>query len=407
MIGLLFLLCGTTAAGQDYITFYRGDEVGPRSIELDEEAFMNILSFRQPLESIQPWLASGSGYRGAVGSLTARDLWMEHEMKHRAEVSDSFAVSAIARQAVDFDSQYVFIQPTLEYRLSSKFEIIAPFIPDADKGGMDTGLGFRFRDPDEGLDYLQMVYIRADFLFNHHSRTYGESRAKSPADTLELQAQGATGDLGRMSLKIAYQLPSDIRYSELGRNEEYRRFSAWFLDQYDLDDGRLFFEFEQESMGEEVQPLTLASEEDAFRGGRDMSRVRLEYQRDLSEDRVRRFRGGVQYLYFDEDEDLPEKPAFTHTMLRREVIFYGGYRMPLGSTEGLSLETTVYLDRLNNRNRFIYNPGEDGRDPGFQGKINFSFLWVISDRVDFVLDPSFELDTLGWGGGGAQLRCLF
>lgn len=402
------MLFTAPAPGQDAVTFFRGDEVGPRSLRLDEEGFLNILSFEQPLESIQEWLATPSGYWGALGSLTQRELWLEQELKVFAPVSDRFAVTGRVRQAVDLDSSYLFLQPEIEYKLNEKHALFSPVTLDADKGNLGGGLGWRFRDPDAGIDYFQLSWNRSNLLFEQRSRDYRDSTIRDQPDAFEVQAMGDPWGWGKTSLKVAYQKHLDILYRELGRDEEFRRFSAWILHRYDLDNGdRLFFTLDQDTAGEQVSPLVPEEAEKAFRGNRSLSRARLEYQRDLEEGGVRRLRGGFQYLYFREEENLPNVPEDIHTILRRESILYGGYRLPLDDTGKLSLETVIYLDHLENRNRYPFDPKEDGRDPPFQGKINFFFLWAVKKNVELMLSPSFELDTIGWGGGGIQLRARF
>ena len=64
---LALLLAATAASAQDYFTATRRDEVGPRTLDFDEETFLNILSFEQPLETEQDWLRSEGGFRTAFG----------------------------------------------------------------------------------------------------------------------------------------------------------------------------------------------------------------------------------------------------------------------------------------------------------------------------------------------------
>jgi hypothetical protein len=389
---------------------FRGDEVGPRTFEFDEETFLNILSYEPPLEHYQRWLVSDSGYNLAVGSLTTDDTWLEQELKHSMAVSDVFGADVLARQSVDFDSDYIIFQPILKYRLNSKFELIAPTGLDFDKGGLDGGLGFRFRDPDEGIDYVQFAWLRSDLLFETHTNQHKHEDISvlDPADTLEVQTQGAFSDLGTTSMKLSYQLHNEIRYNVPGKTEEFRRFYAWVLHQYDMtENDRLFLEYNQDSGNEQISTFMAVTLPERFRGERDFYKGRIEYQRDLTEGGKRRMRGGVQYVNFSEDEEQPGFPAGTHKTVRRESLVYGGYRMPLDDAEEVTLETMIYLDFPNVRNRYPNDPRDDGRDSSFQGKISFYFQWAIEDKVDFVLSPSFELDDMGWGGGGVQVRYQF
>ena len=402
------LLYQGTAIAQDFHSFFRGDEVGPREFHFDGEVFLNVLSFEQPLESVQPWLASNSGYRLALGSLTGRDLWLEHQVKALATVSDRVKVRVMVHQGVDMDEPHLFLQPVLEYSLDEKNALLAPFVLDGDKGNLGGGLGWCYRNPEDEIDYLQFTWLRSNALFENRSREFKDSEVRKPADTFEMQFQGSAFDLGLSSLKIAYQTHGEIKYEQLGRDDEYRRFSAWFLHRYDIDDrNRFFFQFDQDSAAEQIDPFMPKALTEEFRGERDLGRFRLEYQRDLEDESPRRVRGGIQHVRYREREYSPFDLKELHKIDRSELIFYAGYRCPLGDSETLSLETVTYFGSMNNHNDYPYDSHEDGSDPTFQGKACFHFHWAVNEDVDFVLIPSFELDKVGWGGGGLQIRYHF
>jgi len=408
LVVLLYLLVWqSSAVAQDYISYFRGDEVGPRTFHLDGEVYINLLSYEQPLESEATWLAKREGYRLALGSMSGHDLWLEHEIKALAKVSDRISIRVLAHQGVDIDSSFVFVQPVLEYNLSENHAFIVPTVLDGDKGNIGGGLGWCYRDPDADLDFLQLAWLRSNIVFQR-SREFEDSKVRSAHDTLEVQAQGSFFDLGETSLKIAYLAQGEIRYEELGRDEEYRRFSAWFLHRYNIDAfNRFFFEFDQDSAAEQIDPFSPLARTEEFRGERDIGRFRFEYQKDLEEDSVRRVRGGIQHVRFREDEANPFDLDEEHKIDRSEFLFYAGYRCPLGDSETLSLETVAFLGSMNNHNHFPYDSHEDGTDPSFQGKASFYFHWALNEDVDFVLNPSIELDSFGWGGGAIQVRYYF
>jgi hypothetical protein len=272
---------------------------------------------------------------------------------------------------------------------------------------MDIGLGLRFSEQDRGIDYLQLAWVRSDLLFSKRSRNYGFSRVRKPRDLLELQVQAPLlENLGKTTMKVYYQLPSDVLFVEDGREEKYKHFSAWLLHSYEIDErNRLFFEYEYGTADEQVYPLIPVTAIDAFDGDRNMNRARVEYQQNLDDSGVRMWRAGLQYLYFHEDEYLPNQVSETHDILRRETALYGGYRFPWGDSKDLSVEPLVYLSAINNHNRWPADPTEDGTDSEFQGKLACGFLWRINDNAEFLLSPSIELDAIGWAGGLIQLRC--
>lgn len=402
------LALNSTGQSQDTFDYFRGDELGRRSFGMDEEFFLNVLSFEMPLETIQPWLRRNSGYRLALGSLTARDLWLDQELKSRAELSDTWALQVRARQGITLDAGTVFFQPILEYRLNDRLELFAPTVLDDDKGGMDGGLGIRYRNADLNIDFLQFSFIVSDVLFNERGQEYRQSKIRDRATTMELQAQGDPFDLGTTSLKVAYQTPSTYRLVKDEQDEGFQRLRAWLLHSYEIDRrNRIFFTCEVDNGSEEIRPLSVTSEDPEFIGRRRLVRGRMEYQNLLSEDEVTRWRGGVQYVNYSEKEKFPAIDPLTHKMIRSESIFYAGYRSPFLESETLSLETVLYLDWLNGRDRYDNNPAEDTHMPTFQGKVSFYFLWSIKEDLDFMLSPSIELDEPGWGGGAIQVRWNF
>ena len=405
---MIFLL-SATAAAQDSFSFFRGDEVGPSVVELDEETFINILSFDHSLETLQPWLKADSGYRAALGSLSTRDLWLDQEIKHLVRVSDSFAIRVRARQTMDLDTTGLTLQPTLEYKLDDRFEALAPALLDGDKGGMGGGLGIRFRDPEMDIDYLQLAYLRSGILFEHHARAYRKSTILKQADVLEAQGQGKLLGFGLTSFKVANLFPNSFEYAEKDRREDYRGIRAWLLHRQDLDErNRLFFRLDHDQANEEMIPFEITGDPtEVFSGMRSLSSGRVEYHRDLDDEGIRRIRTGVQLLYLSENEYQADDIEEIHSLRRREAHLYGGYRIPLGMDDKVTLETALYLGYQANQNRYPFAPSEERRDPGFQGKVSFFFQWAVKEKVEFVLSPSFELDRPGWGGGVVQCRWAF
>jgi len=394
------------ARAQEFPTLFRGDEVGPREIDLDEEAFLNLLSFEQPLESVQPFLAADSGWYTTLGSLLADTLWYQQDFKYRAPISDTLAARAAIRNAVDLDTDFTQIQVTPELLLSDRWTAGIPAVLGADKGTLDGGLAFTYRDPAAGVDFLRLQWVRSDLVFGQRTDRFPKSEVKRPADNLELQWQGVLFGLGRTTLVLADEMPSKVDFVETQRVDEFARFTARVLHAVEVDEKqRGFLDARYEIARERSTPTGPLGAPDAFDGDRDLFSTRVEYQRDLDDDHVRRWRFGAQYLYLREDADAPAQPALDHSDLRREVVAYAGYRTPLETTSKVDLETVVYVDRLRNVHRYPNDPREDGHDPVFQGKISFYFRWHISQRAEFVIDPTFELDQFGWGGGGVMLRC--
>ena len=402
---LVVAAVASRARAQQFPQVYRSEEVGPGELDFDEETFLNILSIEQPLESIQPVLAADAGWYAALGSLRSDVLWLDQDAKLRAPVTDEFAVRVEAHQGLDFDTDFVRLEAMPELRLGDHWYAGLPVFLGLDKGTIDGGLNGAWRDPAGGIDYVMLQWVRSDIVFNQRSDDFSQSEVEHPADNFELQAQGDFLGCGKTTLRVADEVPSKVDFVETQRVEEFSRISAWLLQAIDLDElQRVYFEASFELASEQSTPTGPAGAADAFEGDRDAYSARLEYQRDLAEDHARRVRVGSECVNFREDAEEPNDPLEDHTELRREAIVYGGYRSPLAESKEVDLETVVYLDYLDNARRFPNHPGKSTHDPDFQGKLSFYFRWHVAQRAEFVLTPSFELDTVGWGGGSFQLR---
>ena len=404
---LLVLTAAEPALAQEPLTVFRSDEVGPATWKIDEEGFLNILSYQLPIESELPWTLADRGYRVTLGSLDQSKLWHDQELRIRAKLNDSLSVMVHAVGSVDFDSYYVYIQPILEWEVFEGGEILFPTSVEFDKGYFNFGLGFRWRAPESGIDYLQLTWVRADALFGSHQIDYDKTKVNDPADTFEFQGMGRLGDLGTSRLKVAWLTKSSFTYEDLDQTEEFERLYAHWIHRVDLSPSvPLFFEFETDDAEEALLTGEPDVREDEFEGKREYYRFRTECHFTLAEETAERIRGGLQYLYYMQDEDLPNKSRQINKSLTGELTVYGGYRYPF--TDSFSLEGIIYAMWRNARQRYPNSDFLDDRyDHSFQAKLNLQLRWDLSESATFILIPSFELDSFGWGGGGFQLTYMF
>jgi hypothetical protein len=408
-LSVVALVCGELWS-QEYFKSTRGDEVGPSPIELDEESFLNLLSYEQPLEDELDWRISEGGFRSNFGSLLGTLFFLEQDFRYHKKLNESFSARVHARHALDFDSSHFFIQLVPEFHLNENWSLAIPANVFADKGDIDVGVGLVYRDPEQGFDFAQLSYMRGQLLLETRSDRFDKAEVRQPADTIELQLQSDFFDLGTVSFKIAQQLPSQVDFETQGTREEFERFSASLLHQYEVsDEDRVFLKLSHEHAMEDVEARTMAAAAEVFEGSRELYRAQLEYQHDLLLDDVvpARVRAGGHYVYFDEEEFQTTGKEFPHSILRREHYYYVGFRHLLDWIPNFDIEYVAYFGFVNNRNRFPNDPDKDGRDPTFQGKLSLLLRWVFSENAEVVLHPAVELDTLAWGGGGMQARFRF
>jgi hypothetical protein len=401
------LATATGARAQEFPTVFRGDEVGPRELQLDEETFLNILSFERPLETVQPFLAADNGWYVTLGSLRSDILWYRQDMKILAPISETLDARAAMRNGVDFDTDHTQVQVTPELKISEHWVFGIPAVLAFDKGSIHGGFHFTYRDPAHNVDFVRLQWVRSHIVFDERSDQFPQSEIKRPADNFELQYQADLFDFGKTTIIVADQVPSRIDFVETEHIEEFSRISARLLQAHDFSPTqRMFADFQFELASERSVPTGPLGVPDQYEGDRDYFLSRLEYQQDLDPEHVRRVRSGVQYVYFREDAEEPNvtPDPVNNVELQRATMLYAGYRSPLMDSKEVDLETTVYVSAQHGVSRDRTTPDRSDTFPRFQAKVNFSFRWHVADRAEFVLTPSFELDQIGWGGGGIMLR---
>ncbi len=408
LVGGAFLAAPAELQGQDFLTITRGDEPGDRDFKYRDETFLNIFSYRQPLESIQPWLAADGGTRLALGSLSKKVFWMENEIKVKAPFSEHFSFTSHVRQGVDFDTSYTQIQGRAEWDILPGISAAAPGILNTNKGRIAGGLAGVLRDPERDIDFVQLSWVRSHLLFNEKEDVLGKSTISDYPDTVEFQAQGNFFGCGTTTFRAANQFPSRIRFVEMGRIERFRRFSARGLQRIDLENGNtIFLDLSWEDADESITPTEASALPDSFEASRYAGEARLEYQHRISPDGVGRIRSGLGFFRFKEDAAFANDSSQDRVLNRREQMIYGAYRFPIESHENLDLEIALHLDGVASRRRFP-NQSEFNRDEsGPQGKLAFYFRWRFGDAGHLILNAGIDLDQLAWGGGGVQFVYSF
>jgi len=396
-----------SAIAQESYGFYRPDRVGPRPHRIDEEGFLNVLSYKFPLESEFAWTRADRGYRIALGSLDISKLWHDQDFKLRGRMSDDVAIMVFGETGVDFDSDYVFIQPSLEWRVANHFEILFPTSVEFDKGFWNFGLGGRYRNPEAGIDYLQVSWLRAMALFGSHKIDSETTKVNDPADAFEFQGMGRIGPLGTSRLKVTWYAPSSFTYEEDELTEEFKGWYLHWIHQADLSEMTpLFLEFTVDSAKEQLLTEEPDVRDEEFAGEREYYQFRSEVHFNLQKESAERIRAGFDFTYFFTDEELPNKPKKNNKIYRREFTLFGGYRYPF--TDEFSLEGIIFAMARNARHKYPYDDHFDDREAdAFQAKLNFYLRWDFSKDAYIVLTPSFELDSFGWGGGGLQVYYIF
>jgi hypothetical protein len=292
-----------------------------------------------------------------------------------------------------------------ELRLGENYYVAVPVVLNSNKGIIDAGLAATYRNPAQHVDFFQLEWVRSDALFNHKNDVEKQSEVLKPADNFELQGQADLFGFGKTTLILAEEMPNKINFVEDQHIDQFTRFTAGLLHCYEWEPKqRGFLDVRYEVANEKSTATGALGDPNAFKGDRDLFSARGELQFDQDDDHVTRWRGGLEYLFFHEDSTQPNDPLLSFQERRHEGMIYAGYRSPLSDSKDVDLETVVYLDKLNNVRRFPDDSKEDEHDPPFQGKISFYFRWHAADRAEFVLSPSFELDSVGWGGGCVMVR---
>ncbi len=365
----------------------------------DSEYFLDLLSFREPLEWRWLWASAAIGYRVNAASLDRTDLFLEQEAKLPKRLNEWLALEYRVAQRGDKDLVELHQWLALDFGPWAGFSAGLFGEPAFDKQDADIGLRLRQR---AGPAVLTASALFPDFNLNERGKG-GESYARKPVT----YALGAAIDsaLGTLSAAAELDMPLIREVPAANRVYGYRRtrlLLAW--ERPAPPDGwgwRAAYGYEFKREQDRFSPATAAQldfhrkvhELEAGVEGGVSGRDRLE--------------AGMRWFVRGALSDYQLPGAADARQKRWEAQPYARWRRtqrPWAVTEA-----ALFLSKGEDY-RIYPGVGPDKRDAITEGKLGLGVDFLPSKTGRIGLYGTFDLDDAGrhvWDGGNIRAMILF
>ncbi|MBI5595260.1 MAG: hypothetical protein HY928_04135 [Elusimicrobia bacterium] len=397
-LALAAALLATAAPGRAVFLRAEMDALDTEPL-FDSEYFLDLQSFREPLDWRWAWDGAPIGYRINGASLDRSDLYLEQEVKlpKRLNGWSSFEYRVEHRGDKDLVELHQWV--AFDFGPWSGFSAGLFGEPAFDKQDADIGLRLR--------QALGPVTARAsvlfpDFNFNERGKT-AEAYARKPV-TYEGGLSCAAGP-GTLAAALELDMPLIREVPAAGRTYGYRRTRARLAwdrpSSADAPGWRAAYSYEFKKEEDRFQPATASN----LSVHRKVHVLEGAVERGLGvRDRIEAgalfmARGGLTDAFSAGQKDARHK--------RWELQPYGRWRRTL--RPWAVSEAAVFLSKGEDY-RIFPGVGPDKRDAVLEAKLGLGmdFVSSASGRVGFY--GTFDLDDAGrhvWDGGNVRAMFLF
>lgn len=378
--------------------FRRRGEIEGRDFEYNEESFLHRFSYRFRPARAQDWLQTREGFRGVAGSVRSDEFYVFEELRKTFPLSERQYFLFRHKRDEDFDDRYDRTQVGLGTRLGSHWyaNLLAEVV--GEKEEVDPQLELVYSDS-RGSGF-RLAFLPVDFTANSKS---DEDRYATKPYTYFIEGLWRDGD--------GFELGAWANLNPHLRLDRQTREFDFTYDQYagevharlglgDTWDLRLTIGGEA---GERDRRQQNPGAPDERRLTRFNGYGTVEAERTLQDDIDVWF--GARYFYLDERDRRPREPLLDREITRREAMIFGGVSWQL--SERLLMWPGLYIDFINNNDRFPFDPAESENDDGFVGKLNFPFEVRLWNNATITGGVGLLVHRLKFGGASMQLQVPF
>lgn len=393
---LLLVLAGG-ARGQSP---FRLDEIDGRDYEFNTDYFLNVFSFRYPLPWRQAWREARNGFRGLAGSIRTDEFYIFQEMKLNYDLDANHRFRFFQEQKEDFDSRYRRIEIGLQRKILHPGPVRAGIFIEALADKVENDVGFEVTYGDHPTGIGRIAFTLVDVLYNKKGE---EPRRYSRFPyTLDVEGWVPIGERLVLGGGIHHNFPLRLKLRDRGMHFTYRKnYSEIFLE-YRLTRRSIL------SLRGWIEDSLIGRNFFTGTSDRDLDRFahfgEIEYRHRF--DSGTEVFGGLWTFGLSEENRAPLEPTQAVSLLRREEYLFAGTAWPL--PRGFTLHPMVMLGWTNNVERFPVDSNRKiDKDRGVQSKVNLGFEYTFSPKASLIVNPTFDLDHLRFGGGLAQFQLVF
>ncbi len=388
-----------SAFGQDWNrATFRGDEIDGRPFELSDSYFLDLLSFSPSSGTSEVWARSDNGIRWSGGSIRTDEFTFDHELRIRQPIpaAPGLYLRFGYLESEDFDSRYRRVRAGFEQEVLGRGTRVSVLFEGTQ---LKQDNDFIFGAVHEAGPWR----AEASFTAVDINEDKGKDGRKFPRDpyATHLAVDWTPATAWTFGLTWDAQLPmtilepvEDRRFSL--RKMQPRMRAAWRLGRADRLQLVARAEFSRS------RRLTLST-------GEELDREREFYWPSFE---WRHFEAsgietvvGLRWLRLHEGDRRFQNRPLERRFERREVQLSGGLQIPVGEPWWFS--PTLWLDWVELRAETPLNPSGTEHERGLEAKLGTALEWRGSSSIRIVVNPTFDLGSVEFGGGNLQVVLSF
>lgn len=365
----------------------------------DSEYFLDLLSFRFPMEWDELWRSTGSGYRINGASLDCCDLFLQQELRFQHRLTDGLTFRYSLAQQDDKDLQDFHQWLELEQDLGLGFSGLMFGEPTFRKEDSDIGFGLGFH---RNKFRAAVRHYFVDFNFNERGHTTERFAVKPGTDRLSLAYADGGQELSA-DLEIDYPLRLDI--PDENRQFSYRRTTAGAHWRQSLRDGwsrKVEYVYQFQDKGNLFRPDPGAQSLDTRR---QVHQALLAFEGPISRrDRLELGHSFLARAARTENSSAPQSEIFYR---RWEAQPYARWRRLIAPW--FETELASFLSFGENRKRSPGEPAASRYSDIIQAKIGTGADFIFGSKGRIGLYGTWDADSPSdpWDGGNVRAMFFF
>lgn len=377
---------------------FRGYEFDGRVYDLEHYGLLHRFSYLPDDTWTRDWQ---SGLITSVGSVTSKDFYSLLYFNQSWQFNSDWQFELRSERGEDFDNRYSSTQLGVSYQLSEFWRVTVLSQLQAVKQNEDLQLELTYQP--SHLTQARVALVATDWVFNKKQRQ-GEYYSRQPY-TLFAEIQQQLTPQHSISGYLNYNLPLTLTredptlFDDNASRLEYENSSAEINWHYQLSSNivtRVSVHQEQGTR-ERFRPMQYGLFE------RDYLTALFEVT--LYHNLRRQYWLGVRYLKFDEHNNFFDSDDRADQWHRRGSMIYGGIDYYLDS--GWVFSPTLFIEAIDHQKTIIAGSGTGPEFDETLIKLSLPFRYQFDDRLQLIVNPTYEVDQNNFGGLNIQLLIPF
>jgi hypothetical protein len=378
--------------------FRMGDALAGRDIHYNDVSFLHRISFMPLMPPASGLAEDREGLYGSAGSTRSNELYTLMQLQKTMPLDNDWFLRYRFQRDEDFDGRYdrnlIGVGRNFGTRWSAGFSGDI----EGDKSRIDLQADLSWRD--ETGNHARFALVAPDYLFNDKQEAARFTR-QPYTGFADLRWQW-TPALALLAF-VNHNTETRLRNESMDQDFHYRQTAGGVGFDADLAIWRLRVWLEGEQGRRRYESLS-----DSFAPARFSRRHRelgAELGRDLGPGLAGR--AGVRLLWFEETGRHGGDPLEELRLRREETMLYAGVSWRLGAR--YRFHPMIYLNFIDNDERFPADPARNRDDEGFVGKLGLPLEVLVHEASGATLtfNPTLYLHRLAFGGGNLQASIPF